>query len=593
MSPLSLPAPLTRTRSPRGERGGVGRRALLLPALLLVPWGAPVGGTSPTALDGIAPPEHRLHAVGPVANGSGDLLTAASNASARLHAGVAEAGVPHRDPATLGSTLARLATAGSRSERWGIIVVSLDRGDTLWTHNADEAMAPASNMKLYTSAAALHLLGPDYRFTTWLVTDGPVVNGVLHGDLLLYGTGDPTLATRMPDRPAGGIEAFVEAVREAGIHEIRGRIVGDGSYFQGDPRRPSWNPADLDNWFAAPVSALTFNENMVTLRVQPTRAVGLPPRVLTLPEGAEVRIRNESRVQAAGAPLALFRDDPDGPIRITGTLRPRQVEAWRSMTHPDPPRYAASVLRAALAEAGVEVQGGTASLDARSGDASASRISGRTLVAPAFGSGERLQTLAVHHSPPVSEMIHPVNKRSHNLFAEALLLAMARAEGETPDFEGGARTLARFLVDEVGVDPETLHVEDGSGLSRLNRTTPRALVRLLAWMDGSPHLEAYHASLPEAGNRRELGRMERTAAAGNLRAKTGTIHRVSALSGTVRSAEGERLAFSFVVNDVPSPWAAKRAEDRLGVELAQFRRGLPAGNPGDPTAAGVRVQDQE
>lgn len=589
MSPTPRPAPF-----PLPALGGGGRirhLALLLPALFLVPWGASVGGTAPAAVEGAGASKHLLPPGEPAGALAGGVLspsTPALGPEARLSI----SGAAPADPTTLGATLARLATAGSRSERWGIIVVSLDRGDTLWTHNADEAMAPASNMKLYTSAAALHLLGPEYRFTTWLVADGPVENGVLHGDLLLYGTGDPTLATRMPDRPTGGMERFVEAVREAGIREIRGQVVGDGSYFRGDPRRPSWNPADLDNWFAAPISALTFNENMVTLRVQPTRAAGLPPRVLTLPEGADVAIRNESRIRPGGPPLALFRDDPDGPIRITGTLRPRQVEAWRSMTHPDPPRYAASILRAALQEAGVRVQGGTASLDARNGVPSTSRISGRTLVAPAFGSGERLRTLAVHHSPPVSELIHPVNKRSHNLYAEALLLAMARAEGETPDFEGGARTLARFLVEEVGVDPESLHVEDGSGLSRLNRTTPRDLVRLLAWMEGSPHLESYHASLPEAGNRQELGRMDRTPAAGNLRAKTGTIHRVSALSGTVRSAEGERLAFSFVVNDVPSPWAAKRAEDRLGVELAQFRRGIPTGLPARATD-GVRVQDQE
>lgn len=478
--------------------------------------------------------------------------------------------------------LMALARTGSRTERWGIQVVSLDRGDTLFEMNADEAMAPASNMKLFTSAAALHLLGPDFRFTTWLLAAGPIEEGVLHGDLLLYGTGDPTLGSRSPQRPTEALAHFVEAVSAAGIREIRGQVIGDATHFSGNPRRPSWNPNDLDNWFAAPVSSLIFNENMVTLRVDPSRGEGLPPRIHTIPEGAGVPVRNEARVQASSGNVAIFRDDPDGPIRVTGAMGRRQVEAWRSITVSDPAHYAASVLRATLETHGIQVSGGVGSVDLREGTdpaTGASMITGRALVAPAFGAGEALRTLAVHHSPPVSELIHPVNRRSHNLYADALLLAMARAAGEPGSFEGGSEVLSRFLVEVVGADPSALHVEDGSGLSRLNRTTARDLVRLLAWVDRSTHAETFHASLPEAGNRRELGRMERTAAAGNLRAKTGTIHRVSALSGVVRSADGERLLFSLLVNDVPSTWAAKRAEDRLGVQLAEFRRGPRAGLP--------------
>jgi len=469
-----------------------------------------------------------------------------------------------------------LIGTGSRSEQWSVVVVSVEQGDTIFALNADAPMAPASNMKLFTSAAALHLLGPDFRFPTYLLADGPVVDGVLEGNLVVYGTGDPTLGGRAPARPTGAYEVFLRALHEAGIQRVRGEVIGDGSYYAGNPRRPSWNPADLDNWYAAPVSALTFNENMVTLRVAPARAAGLPTQVYTIPEGAGVSIRNESRVQANGGSVAIFRDHPDGPIRVTGAMRPRQVEAWRSITVADPPSYAASVFRATLEAGGIRVEG---KLERDPGDnragGGAPGATDRLLVAPAFSPLRSLRTLAVHHSDPVSELIHPVNRRSHNLFAETLLFAMGRVTGETPDFDGGARALHRFLVEEVGADETSLHVEDGSGLSRMNRTTARDLVRLLGYMEGSPHVEAFHQSLPEAGDRLGLRRMERSAAAGNLRAKTGTIHRTSALSGLVRGAEGERLHFSILVNDVPSTGAAKRAEDRVGIHLAGFRRGEP------------------
>jgi PBP4 family serine-type D-alanyl-D-alanine carboxypeptidase len=201
------------------------------------------------------------------------------------------------------------------------------------------------------------------------------------------------------------------------------------------------------------------------------------------------------------------------------------------------------------------------------------------------------------HSPPVRDLIHAVNRQSHNLYSELLLLAMGRAGGFGSDFEAGLEALRAFLVEEVGVDEVALHLEDGSGLSRLNRTTPADLVKTLAFMDRSPHRDAFVASLPAAGGTRgrDLGRMARTPAAGNLLAKTGTIHRTSALSGFVRSADGERLIFSIVVNDVPSPWAAKQVEDRIGAQLAAFTRrsALPdPGMPGENPVSGSVAVDQ-
>lgn len=504
-----------------------------------------------------------------------------------------------RDPSfvALAQDLSRLLGTGSRTEQWGVLVTSLEHGDTLFALNAREPLAPASNQKLFTSAAALHLLGPDYRFPTYLLANGPIENGVLRGDLRVYGTGDPSVGGANPSRPTGAYAVFLETLQSLGIREIEGTIIGDGSFFTGDPRRPSWNPLDLDNWFAAPISGLNYHENMVSLRVEPPRFTGAPATIHTIPEGARLSIQNETGPfgPSVGNRLAVVRDDPDGAIRVVGQLTPRDREVWRALTVSDPPSYAVSVLVRTLELGGIEVRGGSRS--AGSGSSAVGDITGRVRVVPALessaassaaassasssarGGAGGWQTLAVHLSPPVSELLHTVNKRSHNLFSEALLLAMGRAFDGRGSFEGGQSALLRFLVDSVGIPETELNIEDGSGLSRLNRTSAFGLVRLLDWMERSPHQAVFLASLPEAGNRRELGRMGGSPAAGNLRAKTGTIHQTSALSGIVRSLDGERLAFSIMVNGVPSTSRAKRIEDLVGIRLAGFGRSVFGSGP--------------
>ncbi|TVP76910.1 MAG: D-alanyl-D-alanine carboxypeptidase/D-alanyl-D-alanine-endopeptidase [Gemmatimonadales bacterium] len=472
----------------------------------------------------------------------------------------------------------------NRPGDWGVLAVSLDGGDTLVNLGGELPMAPASNMKIFTSAAALHHLGPDFRFPTWLLADGSVRDGVLEGDLVLYGTGDPTLGLRNPDRPTGALADFVEALRSQGIHTVRGDVLGDGTYFRGDPRRPSWNPDDLNDWFAAPVSALSFNENMVSIQVRSRAGSGGVPQVVTHPRTEGLPVVNRARIVqgATGTPLAIVREDPDDPIEIRGDLRAGAGDVWRAMSVSDPQLYAASVLVATLEAAGIRVTGSASSLDARELEledwmdgAAGSRVSGTHLQGTSSKDpreGGSLRTLWVHHSAPLPELLHTVNHRSHNLFSEVLLKALGRQVVGDPSFQGGQEALTRYLVDVAGVHPDEIHVEDGSGLSRLNRASPRALVRVLEHMAGDAEGPLFRASIPQAGTRQGLSRMHRTPAAGNLRAKTGTIHRVSALSGVVTTAGGEEVLFSIIANDVPSPWAAKRVEDEVGARLASFSR---------------------
>jgi D-alanyl-D-alanine carboxypeptidase/D-alanyl-D-alanine-endopeptidase (penicillin-binding protein 4) len=269
-------------------------------------------------------------------------------------------------------------------------------------------------------------------------------------------------------------------------------------------------------------------------------------------------------------PLLLVRETPDGDIELRGEIRSGGGELWRVLTVPDPAAYAASVLRHVLTEEGIRIEGAARALR----EEESSGVSRAAIVAPAFarGAAPSLRTLAVHYSPPVRELLGVMNKVSHNLYSELFLFGVGRVTTGTGSFAAGAEALSDFLVDVVGVRRGDVTIEDGSGLSRFNRATAASLVTLLEYVARTPYADVLWASLPEAGNRRELGRMYRTAAAGNLRAKTGTISRVSALSGVVRGAGGEPILFSILSNNVPSTSRAKGIEDRIGIELASFSR---------------------
>lgn len=410
---------------------------------------------------------------------------------------------PSAAVAELGRDLRALLRGAGPSARHGVLVVSLDRGDTLFSLRPDEPLAPASNLKLYSTAAALAYLGPEFRWSTYLLARGEVRDGVLEGDLVLFGTGDPTLdGWRIPGT-ARGMEALADSLRARGVREVAGDLVGDGTFFDADLRAAGWTPSDLTAWYGAPVASLIARENLAA---------------------------------PGGRPVG------------------------------EPVRAAAGRFRAALTARDIRVRGGT-----RVERDAARSLAGFHRAAP-DGSRPEGRELAAHLSPPLRDVIRVTNHVSHNLYADALLKTVGRVAAGEGSWEAGARVLRGWLEREAGADAARLRVEDGSGLSRLNRVTARATIQLLARMAAGPLADEFHASLPVAGSERGLRRMAATPAAGNLRAKTGTIRGVSALSGYVTTADGERLAFSITANDLADTGRAKRVEDAVGVRLARFRR---------------------
>jgi D-alanyl-D-alanine carboxypeptidase/D-alanyl-D-alanine-endopeptidase (penicillin-binding protein 4) len=465
-----------------------------------------------------------------------------------------------------------LGSPGWTRATWGVIAVSLDTGDTLFAHNPDTPLVPASNVKLLTTAAALHYLGGDFRYRTFALATGPVVKGVLQGDLVLYGTGDPGLSDRFHPSRGAVFDTLAAQLRGAGIERVAGRVLGDGTFFSGPDRVADWDAADLNDWFAAASPALSYNENVVTLRVEATRA-GEAPRVHTLPDHGGSPISNEART-VGGRPssrLIVERPDPLEATLVRGDLPTSAPDVWRRLTVQDPVLFAAHGFLGALEAAGIVVDGGPG----RVTDVSASALGATKVFSTQATGGPRV--VAEYRSPPLREYLAVINQESHNLFADMVLRTVGRVVEGEGSYAAGARAVERYLYREVGLPEGSVHLVDGSGLAATNRAPPSAFVAVMDHLARSPVWETFWATLPEAGGR-QLRRMRQTQAAGNLRAKTGTIRGVSALSGMVRTHDGERIAFSIVGNALPSAWGAKRLEDRIGARLASLTRALGDGD---------------
>jgi D-alanyl-D-alanine carboxypeptidase/D-alanyl-D-alanine-endopeptidase (penicillin-binding protein 4) len=465
-----------------------------------------------------------------------------------------------------------LTSTGNRQGRWAVLAISLDRHDTLLALNPDQLMVPASNMKLLSTAAALHNLGPDFRYRTFLLADGPQVGEVLDGDLVLYGTGDPTLSERFFPSETAALDTLASRVQSSGVREIRGDLVVDGSFFQGPDLHPEWDPADLNDAFAAPVSAVSLAENLVTVRVEAGSWVGAQPSIHTIPEASGIPVSNVARTVSPGIRprVWLFRETPQDPIGIEGEIPLGGSDVWRRLPVPDPLQFTGLQLKRALETRGVRVTGTVVTIR----DPSASELSHDSALTGMNGRAP-LRILATQESPPLIDLLRVINKESNNFLAETVAKTLGRMVSGNGSFSGGERAVEKFLIEEVGVRPEELDVRDGSGLSVRNQASAGAFVQTLEYMASSPYWEQFLNTLPEAGVRREMGRMYGSPAAGNLRAKTGTMDRVSALSGLVRTRSGERILFSILSNEVASEYRAKRAEDQLGIRLASLTRPYP------------------
>ena len=462
----------------------------------------------------------------------------------------------------------------------GIKVVSLDTGRVLFEENAGKLLRPASNMKLYTVAAALDRLSPDYRFVTSVYGySRPDAAGVLHGDLTIYGRGDPSIAARFNNGDyVKAVDDLAARIAAAGVKRVEGDIVGDESYFVGPKYGSGWNWEDLTWYYGAEVTPLTVNDNALDLFVKPGAAVGQPALITTGPPDPLLTIVNKVTTSAKGSrrEISIHRGLGENTITINGSipLEDRGYTGGIGISHPA--LLFVYMLRSSLVQKGVVITGASR---IRGPADQPAEITGVTIASPngsSTSSSAFQNEIVTFQSPPFSLIAAQTLKPSQNLYTELILRTLGKVTpppahfGQTSE-ELGLETVKSFLKT-VGIRPEALVLDDGSGLSRNDMITAEASVQLLTFMSKHRYATAFRDALPIAGVDGTLrNRFRGTPAENNLRAKTGSLSSATSLGGYMTTAAGEKLAFSIMVNNYPRDFDPRSScIDPIAVLLASF-----------------------
>lgn len=409
--------------------------------------------------------------------------------------------------------------------------------EELFSVHADTRLTPASTLKLLTTAAALESMGPDYRFETNLYAQTlPDENGLLKGNLYLQGGGDPTLGST---RVVGAepwqtvVKKWAKAVKDAGITHVEGNVVADVSLFEGPCIAPKVNWENMGNYYAAPVSPLTINDNAFKIHFAPEKRHGqevivssTEPTVPGITLKSFVTTDSKNRKDNAyvyGAPNQT-------ELEIYGTIPTNFTGFTISAALPDPALFAAYALKTELENQGIVVKGDIQT----------------TLAAPDYTAMTRLHT---YYSPKLKDIIVIINKRSFNLYADMLLRQLAVYAGKKGSLQNGLEELNKFLKNNHLAETGDTVIYDGSGLSRDNLVTPRTLLKTLSFMTKSPHFSYYYNSLATPDDRGDLLLLRRFFVH-RVRVKGGTIDSVKAAAGYVTDKDGQLIAFVLMANNL-------------------------------------------
>jgi D-alanyl-D-alanine carboxypeptidase/D-alanyl-D-alanine-endopeptidase (penicillin-binding protein 4) len=457
---------------------------------------------------------------------------------------------------------------------FAVKIVSLDNGTVIYEHDANKFVRPASNMKLYTVATGFDRLTPDYHFTTSVYAKEKVDDGKIKGDLIVYGRGDPSIAARFNNGDYfKGINDLADRIVAAGVKRVKGDLVGDESYFNGDTLGSGWEWEDLLWSYGAPVSALSINDNAIDLTVKPGNKVGAPVVITTGPPAKFfMSIVNQATTTERGSKsnLRIHRSLGSNNMEITGTLAIGDNGFIGGVAIPDPALAFVSMLRDALIKRGVKIDGQLRTKQAPN------TLS--TLAAATPNANYPVEITSLQ-SPPFSLIAAHTLKPSQNQYTELILRTLGATQpatgndaGRTRDVESLGLDVVRNFLHQAGITDDDVYLNDGSGLSRNDLITANDTVQLLTYMSKHKYFAQFRDALPIAGVDGTLRtRMKGTPAEGNIRAKTGSLSSVASLSGYVTTAAGEHLAFSMMLNNYPDAAAVRRESiDAIAVLLASF-----------------------
>ena len=485
------------------------------------------------------------------------------------------------EPRTLAELLIRIEQIvhqpALESGFFAVKIFSLDTGNVIYEQNANKFVRPASNMKLYTVAAAFDRLTPEYHFITSVYAREKPDDGKVKGDLIIYGRGDPSIAARFNNGDYfKGINELADRIVAAGVKRVKGDLVGDESYFNGDPLGSGWEWEDLQWSYGAPVSALTINDNAIDLIVRPGERAGAPVVITTGPPAASfMTIVNRATTTARGSKsdLNIHRSLGSNTLEISGSLAVGDNGFTGGVAIPDPALAFVTMLRDALIKRGVKIDGRLRTVDARSGG---------SIITAAVNSSQSntgsMQPTPVEitslQSPAFSVIAAHTLKPSQNLYTELILRTLGKLTSTDPNRanETAGLEVVRSFLRQAGVGDNELALNDGSGLSRNDMIMADATVQLLTFMSKHRYFTQFRDALPIAGVDGTLRtRMRGTPAEGNVRAKTGSLSSVASLGGYVTTAAGEHLVFSMMLNNYPDAAAVRRESiDAIAVLLASF-----------------------
>jgi serine-type D-Ala-D-Ala carboxypeptidase/endopeptidase (penicillin-binding protein 4) len=468
---------------------------------------------------------------------------------------------------------------------WGVDVVDLDTGKALYSQNSDQLFLPASNAKLFTTAAALAIAGPDYRFRTTVEAEGKIdTNGRLLGDLVIFGRGDPNISgrvlpyalkTQRTPPHTQILEEMADQVARNGLKIVDGDLIGDDTFYAFERYAEGWAWDDLQWIDGAPVSALTFNDNVVFVNVLPGEHPGDKAVVTIEPETNYYELDNRAVTSSAGVTrrVGIHRDPGSKKIVLWGSLPLGDAGMKEPMSIEDPAEFVAQLFRTMLERRGITIRGKTRARHGEGAeffDQQIAHANVPTTEAPPssancpMGSAMKLQefsgpnvpsnkVLAEHFSGPLLDDIRVTNKVSENLHAELALRLAGKLRGYGGSFEGGVAAVKQFLL-QAGLKEDEFTFLDGSGLSRRDLVTPAATVQLLIYAARQPWGPAFEESLPVSGMDGSLSdRFQKTPAVGLIHAKTGSLSHVNALSGYGQTQTGKRFVFSIFCNDHNQP----------------------------------------
>ena len=461
--------------------------------------------------------------------------------------------------------------------RWGISVVAMSDGTTLYQRDAGKLFIPASNMKIYTTGVALDLLGADYRWRTSVYAKTqPDESGTIRGDLTLYGRGAPDLLSRSQDDNKGSLAKLADDLYGRGVRRVEGNLIGDDSYFRGDPLGDGWQWTDMQWYFGAEASALSVNENQIDVNLVPSSKTEEPPIAKT--SDAENYVTLENRMvtgkQGVRTTIGLHRGLSDNNIQVWGEFAPGSKGFGARLSVHNPALWASKLFLHQRETRGIAVAGQAQARDSRHPQTQR------------FDPSQAVE-LAVATSQPLSEIAKKTNKESNNLYAELILRTLGRERGEMlgrpqqigrerGDDETGLAVIRLWLM-RAGISTDVIALHDGSGLSRLNLVTPESTVRLLLSLAKTASSQTFRQSLPISGRDGTLGGRLKTVS-DRVSAKTGSLTYSHSLSGYLTTEDGKQLAFSILCNDQTSRGNATRLIDQITSLLAAFPH-LPGETP--------------